>query len=51
MALAARHDIELPICETVAAVLAGTAIPYDAVARLMGRPAAAELHDLNVQTV
>ena len=51
LALAARHDVELPICETVAAVLAGSTTPDDAVARLMGRPAAAELHDLNLHPV
>ena len=51
LALAARHDIELPICETVAAVLAATATPHDAVARLMGRPIAHELHDLNHHAV
>jgi glycerol-3-phosphate dehydrogenase (NAD(P)+) len=51
LVLAARHDIELPICETVAAVLAGSTTPHEAVARLMGRPAASELHDLNLHAV
>ena len=46
LALAARHDIELPICETVATVLAGNTTPLDAVAHLMGRAATIELHDL-----
>ena len=36
----------MPICATVAAVLAGDTTPADAVAHLMGRPAAVELHDL-----
>ena len=47
LALAARHEVELPICETVAAVLAGSATPQDAVALLMGRASTVELHDLD----
>ena len=47
LALAAQHGIELPICETVASVLAGRSTPLDAVARLMGRTVTAELHDLH----
>jgi glycerol-3-phosphate dehydrogenase (NAD(P)+) len=46
LALAARHHIELPICETVAAVLEGTASPHDALGSLMGRAATVELQDL-----
>lgn len=46
VALAARHDVELPICETVASVLAGRMTPPDAVAHLMGRAATVEIHDL-----
>ena len=48
--LAARHDVGMPICATVAAVLAGASTPADAVAHLMGRPAAVELHDLTRRT-
>ena len=47
LALAARHEVELPICETVAAVLAGSATAQDAVALLMGRASTVELHDLD----
>ena len=46
LVLAARYDVELPICETVATVLAGTTTPQDAVAHLMGRAPTVELHDL-----
>lgn len=46
LVLAARHHVELPICETVATVLAGTTTPQDAVAHLMGRAPTVELHDL-----
>ena len=46
LTLAARYGVELPICETVAAVLAGDITPTNAVGRLMGRPAAVELRDL-----
>ena len=50
LTLAARHDVAMPICATVAAVLAGDTTPADAVAHLMGRPAAVELHDLTRPT-
>ena len=46
LTLAARYGVEMPICETVAAVLAGDVTPTMAVGRLMGRPAAVELRDL-----
>lgn len=46
VALAARHDVELPICATVVSVLAGSTTPQDAVAHLMGRAATVEFHDL-----
>jgi glycerol-3-phosphate dehydrogenase (NAD(P)+) len=46
LTLADRHDVAMPICETVAAVLAGEMTPAYAVAHLMRRPAAVELHDL-----
>jgi glycerol-3-phosphate dehydrogenase (NAD(P)+) len=46
LTLAARYRAEMPICETVAAVIAGDVTPADAVRRLMGRPAAVELRDL-----
>ena len=46
LALAARYGVEMPICEMVAAVLAGDTTPTNAVGRLMGRPAAVELRDL-----
>ncbi len=50
LTLADRHDVAMPICATVAAVLAGDVTPADAVAHLMGRPAAVELHDLTRPT-
>ena len=46
LTLAARYGVEMPICEMVAAVLAGDVTPTMAVGRLMGRPAAVELRDL-----
>jgi glycerol-3-phosphate dehydrogenase (NAD(P)+) len=46
LTLAARYGVDMPICETVAAVIAGDITPTDAVGRLMGRPATVELHDL-----
>ena len=49
LALAARHGVELPICETVSAVLAGTTNPQDAVALLMSRAATVELHDIGTR--
>jgi glycerol-3-phosphate dehydrogenase (NAD(P)+) len=47
LTLAARHDVEMPICKTVASVLAGDTLPADAVSCLMGRLATIELHDLS----
>jgi len=47
LALAARHGVDMPICQTVAGVLAGDMSPADAVACLMGRTATVELHDLS----
>ena len=51
LALAARHHVGMPICETVATVLAGTTTPQDAVAHLMGRVPTGELHDLEMAPV
>jgi glycerol-3-phosphate dehydrogenase (NAD(P)+) len=50
LTLAARHDVDMPSCATVAAVLAGDTTPSDAVAQLMGRQATVELHDLSRRT-
>jgi glycerol-3-phosphate dehydrogenase (NAD(P)+) len=50
LTLAARHDVDMPSCATVAAVLAGDTTPGDAVARLMGREATVELHDISRRT-
>lgn len=44
--LARRFGTDMPIAETVGAVLDGRLIPADAVAKLMHRDPAAELHDL-----
>lgn len=41
-ALAARHGVELPIADAVAAILAGRLTPADAVGALMGRDAKPE---------
>lgn len=41
-ALAARHGVEMPIADAVAAILAGHLTPADAAAALMGRGARAE---------
>jgi glycerol-3-phosphate dehydrogenase (NAD(P)+) len=49
LTLAARYGVAMPICETVAAVLAGHITPSGAVSRLMGRPSTVELHDLGKQ--
>jgi glycerol-3-phosphate dehydrogenase (NAD(P)+) len=48
--LAARHAVDMPICATVAAVLAGNTTPGDAVAQLMGRQATVEFHHLSRST-
>ena len=47
--LARRHDVEMPIAETVAAVLDGQIAPRDAVRTLMGRQLRPELHGLRVE--
>ena len=41
-ALAARHGVELPIADAVAAILAGEMTPAEAVGALMGRDAKPE---------
>ena len=48
LTLAARYGVDMPICETVAAVIDGDITPTDAVGRLMGRPATVELRDLGL---
>ncbi|HSQ37430.1 MAG TPA: NAD(P)H-dependent glycerol-3-phosphate dehydrogenase [Acidimicrobiia bacterium] len=47
LALAARHDIEMPIAAMVGAVLYENRNPADMVAGLMGRPAKAELQGID----
>lgn len=47
VALAARHDIEMPIAAMVGAVLYEHRSPADMVAELMDRPAKAELHGID----
>ena len=47
LALAARHDVELPIAEQVGAVLYEGRHPADLVPELMLREAKAELHGLS----
>jgi glycerol-3-phosphate dehydrogenase (NAD(P)+) len=42
VALATELDVELPICEQVAAIVTGSASPTDALASLMSRPAREE---------
>jgi glycerol-3-phosphate dehydrogenase (NAD(P)+) len=42
VALARRHDVEMPIAEQVAAIVAGETSPADALAALMARPARSE---------
>ena len=44
--LARRHDVEMPIAETVIAVLDGEIGPRDAITMLMGRQPRPELHGL-----
>jgi len=46
LTLAERHDIEMPIAETVGGVLYEAAKPADMVQRLMTREAKAELHGI-----
>jgi glycerol-3-phosphate dehydrogenase (NAD(P)+) len=47
LALAERHQIEMPIATMVGAVLYEERAPADMVAGLMGRPAKAELHGID----
>lgn len=42
VSLARAHDVEMPIAEQVANIVAGIATPRDALSALMGRPARAE---------
>jgi len=42
VALAAQHDLEIPIIAQVAAIVAGTSSPREALAELMSRPARRE---------
>jgi glycerol-3-phosphate dehydrogenase (NAD(P)+) len=46
LALAARHGVELPICEQVGAVLSGTSTVAGAVRDLLGRETGFELHGI-----
>jgi glycerol-3-phosphate dehydrogenase (NAD(P)+) len=49
LALAGTVDVEMPISNTVAAVLRGDVSPKDVVAMWMGRPQKPELHGLRIQ--
>jgi glycerol-3-phosphate dehydrogenase (NAD(P)+) len=42
VALAAQHDLEIPICAQVAAIVAGNSTPKEALTDLMSRPARRE---------
>jgi glycerol-3-phosphate dehydrogenase (NAD(P)+) len=42
LALAARHDVEMPITAAVESILDGTVTPSEAIVRLMSRPSKAE---------
>jgi len=47
--LARAHGVEMPIAEQVAAIVAGTSAPRDALGALMDRPARSEWDEVLVR--